>query len=286
MKYNLVSLIKYNMPLKLLLLVLVVAVLVFLIFACDNRLFIRKYEIESKKISSNIRIALVTDLHSSKYGQNQSELLESIEVQSPDFVFIVGDLFDHTLADENSVKFLSGISGKYPCYYVTGNHEYYSDASYFREKMAVLESYGVKILSGEYETVYVNGEYINICGVDDPGANVDVSLTFSEQLDDVNTVVQNGFYTILLSHRPECFETYNTYAFDLVLSGHAHGGQWRIPYILNGLFAPNQGIFPKYAGGRYDGENLTMIVSRGLSLKYKLIPRIFNRPELVIIDIE
>lgn len=93
-------------------------------------------------------------------------------------------------------------------------------------------------------------------------------------------------YTILLSHRPEYFETYAKYPFDLVLCGHAHSGQWRIPFLLNGLYAPHQEIFPKYAGGLYEAENMRMIVSRGLARKTTYIPRIFNRPELVIIDLQ
>ena len=92
-------------------------------------------------------------------------------------------------------------------------------------------------------------------------------------------------FTVLLSHRPELAEMYQKYKFDLVLSGHAHGGQWRIPGILNGLFAPNQGILPRYAGGRYDFEGQTLIVSRGLARESTLAPRIFNRPELVIIEL-
>lgn len=90
---------------------------------------------------------------------------------------------------------------------------------------------------------------------------------------------------MLLSHRPELFETYQKYGFDLVLSGHAHGGQWRIPGVLNGLFAPDQGLFPEYAGGRYDYAEGTMIVSRGLARESTPVPRIFNRPEVVIVDI-
>ena len=93
-------------------------------------------------------------------------------------------------------------------------------------------------------------------------------------------------FTILLSHRPEYCKTYMKYTFDLVLCGHAHGGQWRIPGILNGLYAPHQGIVPKYAGGRYDSEDMTMIVSRGLAKETTRIPRIFNRPELVVIDVK
>ncbi len=289
MKYKLaeiLGIIKSNNSLKLFLIILAVCLLILLIIALDSRLYVRKYIIDSEKISAKIRIALVSDLHSSKYGENQSELLSAIDENAPDMVVLVGDIFDHVLSDKNSKDFLAGISEKYPCYYVTGNHEYYSDSEYFREKMSVIEGYGIKRLSGEYETVSIKGETFNICGVDDPVANVDVSLPFSEQLQKVNSAAQNGRYTVLLSHRPEYFETYGKYDFDLVLCGHAHGGQWRIPYILNGVFAPDQGLFPKYAGGEYKKDSMTMIVSRGLSLKHYLVPRIFNRPELVIIDIE
>ena len=91
-------------------------------------------------------------------------------------------------------------------------------------------------------------------------------------------------YRILLAHRPERFRTYQRFGFDLVLSGHSHGGQVRIPFILNGLYAPDQGWFPKYAGGVYRHGNMTHVVSRGLSYNEKL-PRIFNPPEVVVIDI-
>ena len=98
-------------------------------------------------------------------------------------------------------------------------------------------------------------------------------------------MTENGNYTILLSHRPELFEHYVSRGFDLVLCGHAHGGQWRIPRILNGLYAPNQGLFPQYAGGQYDSDATTMIVSRGLARESTRLPRIFNRPELVLVEI-
>ena len=96
---------------------------------------------------------------------------------------------------------------------------------------------------------------------------------------------ENGNYTILLSHRPEFFELYAAQGFDLALCGHAHGGQFRIPGILNGLYAPNQGFFPKYAGGEYHKKRTVMIVSRGLARESTRVPRFYNRPELVIIDI-
>lgn len=98
-------------------------------------------------------------------------------------------------------------------------------------------------------------------------------------------VPDNGLYTILLAHRPEWIDLYGTYDFDLVLSGHAHGGQWRLPGLINGVFAPDQGMLPKYAGGKYGVNGTTMIVSRGLARESTSVPRIFNRPELVVVDL-
>ena len=106
------------------------------------------------------------------------------------------------------------------------------------------------------------------------------------QLNKISEKLDKNSYKILLTHRPEKFEEYTQYDFDLILSGHAHGGQWRIPGILNGLYAPNQGLFPKYAGGYYEIDDKKMIVSRGLARESTLIPRFYNRPELVIIKLQ
>jgi len=111
-------------------------------------------------------------------------------------------------------------------------------------------------------------------------------VDYTERLNTAVGQAQEGYCTVLLSHRPEFFELYQKYDVDLVLCGHTHGGQWRIPYLLNGLVAPHQGFFPKYAGGRYDAENMTMIISRGLARETTKIPRVFNRPELVIVELE
>ena len=285
------------------LLSLLIVLIIFLIIACDFRLAIRHYEVESVDISSPIRIALVTDLHSCYYGENQKDLVLAIEEQSPDLLLLGGDIFDDNIDDTNTEKFLCEIEGKYPTYYVTGNHEYWSETSDFAKKMSLLEKYGVSILNNEFEIIEINGQYINLCGVDDPdvymfnkgiekrsdayldGKN-ETDRNFITNLSSVSKAQDRGYFTVLLSHRPEYFEEYADRGFALVLCGHAHGGQWRIPVLLNGLYAPDQGIFPKYAGGRYDKNHTTMIVSRGLARETTFpIPRIFNRPELVIVDI-
>ena len=91
---------------------------------------------------------------------------------------------------------------------------------------------------------------------------------------------------MLLCHFPEDIDYYRSFGkFDLILSGHAHGGQWRLPFSQNGLFSPGEGLFPKYSGGRFDFDDCTMIVSRGLARIKTVIPRIFNNPELVVIDL-
>lgn len=142
-------------------------------------------------------------------------------------------------------------------------------------------------MEGSFDTVDVRGQKLNICGISDPDCLRYTELNYSipNQLKDAAVASENGNYSILLAHRPELINTYLHYDFDLILSGHAHGGQWRLPGIINGLFAPNQGFFPRYAGGQYKFDNSSMIVSRGLARESTRIPRIFNRPELVMIEI-
>ena len=256
-----------------------------LLLICDMRLKTVKYEVRSDKIEKRVRIVLVTDLHGCNYGKNQKNLIEAIEKEKPDVVLLGGDIFDDNVPYENSTITIKQLAEKYPCYYVTGNHEYWSyDIDNILE---IIEECGVNYLSAECKAIEINGQSVNICGVDDPDViyYTNDGIPIEEQLQTVSTKIDKENFNILLSHRPELAELYQQYDYDLVLNGHAHGGQWRIPGILNGLYAPHQGLFPKYAGGRYDFKNQTMIVSRGLARESTLAPRIFNRPEIVFIDI-
>lgn len=280
--------------------IVIAALVVLLAMAFDCRLCVRYYDVPTPEITSPVRIVLITDLHACYYGNNQETLIRAIDAQSPDLVLLGGDIFDDEMADSNTEIFLQGISGRYPCYYVTGNHECWSGKEDFQRKMSILAQYHVTILSNQCQTIEINGNIINLCGINDPDAymvewdpesNPQEYLaaqngkldTFRHHLDALQA--QTEHFTILLSHRPELFESYVAEGFDLVLCGHAHGGQWRIPGILNGVFAPNQGIFPPYAGGKYENGDTTMIVSRGLARESTLVPRIFNPPELVVITL-
>lgn len=263
--------------------ILIVAVI--LLFAFDIRLKTVTYIIKSSEIADEIKLALVTDLHSCYYGKNQSRLLDKIEEYQPDAVLLGGDIFDDVLDDDNARKLVDELAKKHKTYYVSGNHEWWSGRMY--DLFDYLTSVGVNVLRGSSDTLNIGESRVTICGIDDPEVSVYDNTHFSwdKQLEQAGQAVQPDCFNVLLTHRPECAEQYFEYDFDAVLSGHSHGGQFRIPFVLNGFYAPNQGFFPKLAGGIYEFDGKTLIVSRGLAKESTGLPRIFNRPELVFVDI-
>lgn len=253
----------------------------FLVGSTDEMITVT-YEVEAPDVDSPIRLALVTDLHSCDYGEKQEELLEAIDAQHPDAVLLGGDIIDDDIPREKGELFVTEVARTYPTWYVSGNHEYRThDIDGIK---AFIRSTGAAVLEGDCVSLTLEGQTIQICGVDDPeGVGQE---TMDLQLTQAAAQADPTLFTILLSHRPELIDQYRSYGvFDLILSGHAHGGQWRIPGLLNGLLAPNQGFFPQYAGGRYDFSDCTFLVSRGLARESTSIPRLFNNPELVIIEI-
>ncbi len=257
------------------------------ITALDVRLKVVDYKIKSDKVNNKIKIALVTDLHSCKYGNKQKTLIDAINKAKPDLILLGGDILDDDVPDSNSLIFLKYIGEFYPCYYVTGNHELYTGN--IVQILNTIRDYGIHVLNGCYDIVNVGKSKINICGIDDKSSKKfqRTYIGLDKQLQHVSKAVENNNFTVLLTHRPELIYKYLKYNFDLILAGHAHGGQWRIPYLINGVYAPNQGIFPKYAGGKYQFDTASFVVSRGLAREStRFVPRIFNRPELVMIEID
>jgi len=244
-----------------------------------NRLTVTKYTLNSKKISRPIKIVLISDLHGYIFGENQSEIINVIKKQKPDMIMLAGDIFVEYRPYEGSFMLLEGIASICTCYFVAGNHEFLTEEVHGIKEF--VRDCGIEVLEGNCKNVTVNGQQINICGLDDPFVGL---KEFNKELEDLSAVDKKS-YSILISHHTEHIDVYRKLNFDLVLTGHAHGGQWRLPPFSNGVFAPSQGFFPKYAGGQYKYNNSTQIVSRGMS-KFDLIPRIYNPPELVVIDIE
>lgn len=255
-----------------------------LVIATSTKLKTQRYSLETDKVKGSLRFILITDLHSTLYGENQNTLITEIDKEKPDAIFLVGDIYDDKRDNQNTRTFLNYIAKNYACYYVSGNHEYwsYNIASIKSE----IKDLGIAVLEGQCKEINIKNQSIQLFGVDDPdcqnsqyGENKD----WYNELYNCNNMVNKDKYSILLSHRPERAEDYSKTNFDLVLCGHAHGGQVRIPFIINGLYAPHQGFLPKYAGGEYDFENNKMIVSRGLMITS--VPRVFNRPEVVVVDL-
>ncbi len=251
----------------------------FLVIACDARLCVQYYTIESGKVTVPVRLAVVADLHSCAYGAGQRTLTDAVLALEPDAVALVGDIVDDGLPEENAWDTISFLAARFPCFYVTGNHEYMS-----REVERIcreMEALGVVVLRGQSAQITTAaGQVLRLSGIDDPKSG-----SSSRQLAQVGGALDPGELNILLAHRPEGIGSYLAYPFDLILSGHAHGGQWRIPGLVNGLYAPNQGLFPRYAGGWYTFPGTGFAVSRGLARESTRLPRIFNRPELVAVDI-
>lgn len=258
------------------------AILVVLtLIALDERLILRTYTVASPKLTAEVRLAVVTDFHSS---DNADDVVAMVASCAPDAVLLVGDMFDDDIANrptERTLSLMRQLSALYPCYYVSGNHEAWTgemDALYQQTEEA-----GVTVLRMSSGVLTVRGQRIALCGIPDP-----YEMVFSgapdteEQLRQALEDVDSADFTVLLAHRPELLAKYAQFPLDLVVSGHAHGGQVRIPGVLNGLYAPNQGWFPKLAGGAYTQDGTTLIVSRGLAVRTRL-PRIFNRPEVVLV---
>ncbi len=251
--------------------------------AFDKSLLIQEYQVHSEKIDLPLTAAVLTDLHSNYYGEAQQELLAALMAAAPDLILMAGDLADRDIPMDGFLDLLAGLPTKIPTYFVTGNHEFWSGkVSWIK---AQLREQGITVLEGTCAQEKIHGQTLEICGLDDPTAG---RKEFSRQVDQLPARHTAEPFSILLFHCPEHDKVKQLLPleFDLILSGHAHGGQWRIPRLLNGVFAPNQWFFPKYAGGYYRHDRTVQIVSRGLAKDTTKIPRIFNRPELVILKID
>ena len=250
-------------------------------------------ELNTYTISSDIlpeafdgyRIAHISDLHNAEMGKDNEKLLDMLRETEPDIIAITGDIIDSRNTNiDIALQFTKAAMEIAPCYYVTGNHE--ARISKYDELKAGMEAAGVVVLEDEKTKISLEGGEITLIGVNDPSYQTDylfgdAEAVMQSKLQEISDA-ENEF-TILLSHRPELFEVYADNKMDLVLSGHAHGGQFRLPFV-GGLVAPNQGLFPKYDAGLYTEENTNMIVSRGIG--NSIIPfRFNNRPEVILIDL-
>lgn len=255
----------------------------------NKALMINEITIKNEKIPDNFsgfRIAQVSDLHNAEFGKDNKKLLSLLETCEPDIILLTGDLVDSRNTDiEIAISFSEKASAIAPTYYVSGNHEARIDE--YEDLIEGLENAGVQVLKNESVLLEQSGNSICVAGMEDPRFVTDYLFGDSETvaIDVLSELISDeDVFTILLSHRPELFDTYVECKADLVFSGHAHGGQFRLPFI-GGIVAPNQGIFPEYDAGQFTKGSTNMIVSRGLG--NSILPfRINNRPEIVLVELK
>lgn len=224
-------------------------------------------------------IAQVADLHNAEYDKGNQKLLSMLQKAAPDIIVFTGDTIDAQTPDVQIVLSLMRQCVQIaPCYFVTGNHECALNRMEYYEIEAQIREVGVEILRAEAVTIERGGAQITLLGVDDE--NFEGKLHSAKEL---RALAGTDGYTILLSHRPEYFWRYAEAQIDLTLSGHAHGGQIRLP-LIGGLYAPGQGWLPEYDSGIYTYQNSHMVVSRGIG-QSSFPLRFNNRPELVIVTL-
>lgn len=249
------------------------------------------YTYESPEISQEFvgyRIVQISDLHNTSFGKENAKLLAKIQELEPDMVVLTGDLVDSNHTDiEVALIFAEKVAALYPTYYVTGNHEVWLEESDKQALSEGLEKAGVVCLADEFVEIERGDSKITLIGLNDESLGGIKALVTDEINGETKQMTQNegtGEIQILLAHEPQYIENYSKYGVNLVLSGHAHGGQFRLPFVGGGLVAPGQGLFPKYTEGLHVVNETTMIISRGLG--NSIIPvRVFNRPEIVCVEL-
>lgn len=251
----------------------------------NNTLQVSQYEVISDHLPkefNDFKILQITDFHNTKSHKLTNDLVTEVNKQKPNIVVLTGDLIDANRTDINvALDFVKAIKDFAPIYYVSGNHEA-SIKNYTDLKTGLVQA-GVVILDNQTKIIEFSGAKINLLGIDDPKMMPNTVVSNNEIIrNEINNLeYEKSNFSLLLSHRPEVFDIYVENKIDLVLTGHAHGGQIRLPWI-GGLYAPDQGLFPKYTSGTFYKDSTTMVVSRGIG-NSSFPFRVQNRPELVVV---
>lgn len=266
----------------LIILALIAAAAAFLIKDSREDLEISRYEVASQKLPESFdgfKIVQLSDLHGAEFGEDGMELVDKVGSLEPDMIALTGDF----VTDEGDLAAVEKLAARLvklcPVYFISGNHEFGSGLAV--KVRNILERAGVKYLSNEYLTINRGDDEILLGGVEDPLAYADM-LSPDELAQKMNDAAPDAF-KILLGHRNYWMTEYPELPVDLIFCGHAHGGLIRIPGV-GGLIGTDRRLFPDFDAGEYNNGRYTLIVSRGLGNSVS-IPRIFNRPEIVCVEL-
>ena len=284
--------IRVSMKKKILLIIAALTILtgVFSLYASKHFLQCSHYQIRDERIQEPFRIVFISDLHNSVFGKENEKLISKIRQQKPDLILITGDLINETQEDLSiAIHLIEALSQEFPVYVSLGNHEIGYQKRYDSDIVFLYEQAGAKVLEFAYEDIKVNGQSIRLGGIYGYclAEKYESNATREGEREFLKDLQDSSLYTILMCHMPVTWiinNSLNEWDFDLVLCGHAHGGQIRIPFV-GGLYAPDQGYFCGKEAGLYysDDQEKMMLLTRGLGSTEK-IPRLNNIPEIVVID--
>ncbi len=273
--------------------VFVISAFLISFYRSKNSLEVSHYTINSEKINDSVRIVQLSDLHNSTFGQDNSRLIQNVKHQDPDFILVTGDLINSDTENiDSAVALLEELSSICPVYVSLGNHEIDYKQNHSLDIISQYESADATVLDKEYVDIDYHGSQLRIGGIFGyclPDSYMD-SKQYSVDESTFLTEFQNtDRYTILMCHMPVCWllnNGLNEWNVNLVVSGHVHGGQIRIP-LIGGVYAPDFGWFPGRLSGIYSSDDQLkhLVISRGLGSNEK-IPRLNNIPEIMIIDIK
>lgn len=267
--------------------ILLIILLVGYLYFENTNLKVTNYIVKSSNIPkefNNYKIVQISDYHNEENRELNTKLVSEIKSSNPDAIFITGDLiYSRGVNIYIAISLIKKIKNIAPIYFVIGNHE--TSVAAYKDLEKELINEGVNILKNQKIVIEKNNSKINILGINDPKLD---NISEKNNKKTANKAIHSikydkSLYTILLSHRPEIFDIYVKNNIDLVLAGHAHGGQIR--FFKQGLIAPGQGLFPKYTSGVYEKKNTKMVVSRGIGKS--IFPfRVNNRPEVVVVTLK
>ena len=247
----------------------------FVLFS-NNCIKISRYKIASEKApEGGVKIVHLSDLHAKRFGRGNARLIKRVAKEKPDFIAITGDII-HKYRERDiraAIEAVEGLIKVAPVYYVSGNHEMRSTR--YRTFSEKLKEAGAVVL----DDTCVHAFGIAICGVNCAKIKGGKFFALADEAQNEDEL------KLLLAHLPQYIDKYALAGYDIALCGHAHGGQWRIPFTGVGFYSPGQGLFPKYTSGVHSCGNMRQVISRGLGNSQCPL-RLFNRPEIVVVQIE
>lgn len=287
---------KKALKIILIIFILIILFLITEVIISYKCLTVTDYNIQSDKIKEDMKIVLISDLHDSEFGKDNQRLINKIKKQHPDLILMDGDMINEEAKDPGvATNLIKELTKSVPVYYAMGNHELGYIKRDTSDLYQELKRAGAKIVEKEYEDLTIKGNQLRIGGLYEYAFTVDGAGKMSKKDMDaklrhfLTDFEDSDAFKIMMAHRPDSFifgQAADTWKIDLVVSGHAHGGQVVIPGV-GGLYGADQGWFPKYVDGIHHFKTVkNMIITRGLGSDKEKLPRFHNIPEIVVINLQ